>query len=209
MPAKTIVPIGTRFGQLRLQAILGQEKGHRMWECLCDCGQLTVVLAGNVKRGLTKSCGCYRRQHSAALLTIHGMKRTPEYGIWSKMKGRCLTPTDAAYDQYGRRGITVFGPWIDDFMEFYRYIGPRPTSAHTIERINNNEGYEPGNVKWATRKEQNRNKRNTTWLTLNGVTLCSAEWTERLNIKRGTIWYRKQLGWSDEKILTHPLHAKS
>ena len=89
----------------------------------------------------------------------HGRINTPEYGAWGSMKNRCLNPANANYPEWGGRGIEVHPPWIDDFLLFYRDVGPRPSPEHSLDRIDNNGGYEPGNVRWATKREQRHNQR--------------------------------------------------
>jgi hypothetical protein len=89
----------------------------------------------------------------------HGMSKTPEYKAWSFMKYRCLCTSFPQYKDYGGRGITVCKRWNNSFMEFYNDVGPRPSNKHSIDRINNDGNYEPSNVKWSTKLEQNRNKR--------------------------------------------------
>jgi hypothetical protein len=121
------------------------------------------------------------------------------------MLGRCENPSDAAYANYGGRGITVCAQW-HDFMTFYTDMGPRPDPTYTLDRYPNNDGnYEPSNVRWATSKEQNQNKRNNRLLTLRNVTQCVAEWVRVVGIDRDIILYRVDHGWSDEKALTTPV----
>jgi hypothetical protein len=95
----------------------------------------------------------------------HGMTHTPEYQAWRSMKRRCYSPRDKGYADYGGRGITVCPEWLHDFQAFYDHVGPRPTSQHSIDRIDNNEGYRPGNVKWSTQSGQNWNQRKETGTT--------------------------------------------
>lgn len=92
----------------------------------------------------------------------HGMIRTPEYHAWIAMKDRCLNPNSANYQHWGGRGVTVYAPWVSDFMVFYAYVGPKPTPYHSLDRYPNRDGnYEPGNVRWASKREQNLNRRET------------------------------------------------
>jgi hypothetical protein len=136
------------------------ERSGGKWLCACECGNTSRVGRQELRRGNTKSCGCgaqeNRMRHRDQ--TTHGMERTPEYSSWQAMKARTLNPSNPAYARYGGRGITVHPGWIHDFMAFYEHIGPRP-AGRTLDRINNDGNYEPGNVRWATPSEQAFNRR--------------------------------------------------
>jgi hypothetical protein len=120
------------------------------------------------------------------------------------MTSRCVNPANDAYQAYGGRGIAVCDRW-QDFAAFAEDMGPRPSPLHTIDRRNNNGNYEPDNCRWATPSEQQRNRRNNRLLTLNGETLCLAEWAERLGITDDMIRQRlDKLGWTIEQALTTP-----
>lgn len=116
-----------------------------------------------------KWCGMHYerwRRHGDPMIVVtprrnatHRMTGTPEFGTWIHMRSRCLTLTDDAYHLYGGRGITIYGPWIESFEAFFAYIGPKPGPNYSIDRIDNDGNYEPGNVRWATPREQIRNQR--------------------------------------------------
>ncbi len=129
-----------------------------------------------------------------------------EYGIWMGINSRCRNRHVKAYNNYGGRGISVCERWRC-FASFLEDMGPRPSIKHQIERINNNGNYEPGNCKWATRKEQCRNKRNNRLLTFKGETRCVREWAEITGIGEGVIQDRIERGWNTEKALTTPVHV--
>ena len=114
------------------------------------------------------------------------------------MRGRCNNPNNEDYPNYGGRGITVCERWMHYFENFLEDMGRRPSLKHSIERIDNNGNYEPLNCKWATKKEQNRNKRNVRSLTVNGVTKLICEWGDGLGVKSHTILGRIKRGWSLE-----------
>jgi hypothetical protein len=153
-----------------------------------------------------------RRQFCSITCRGRGISRhgeawkTREYAIWQAMVQRCTNPTSVNFHKYGARGITVCDAWRD-YSTFLADMGRRPSNEHSLERIDNERGYEPGNCRWATVKEQANNTRWNRRLTLNGETLTVAQWAERTGMKSNTIIYRLRRGWSDEKALTGPLQA--
>jgi hypothetical protein len=193
---------GKTFGQLTvLQCDSVPGAKTTRWKCICSCGNIKSVSAGELKSGGTKSCGCRK----LLLATKHGLYKTAEYAIWHTMKARCLNPKDQGYKGYGGRGIGIHEPWVNDFMAFYNYVGPRPTPLHSIDRINNNGNYEPGNVRWATRKEQSRNKSHTRLITFDGETMCLTDWAQRLGMAQGTLVFRLR-HWPIQRAFTQPRH---
>lgn len=133
--------------------------------------------------------------------------RHPEWGVWKGMRRRCLRPQHSDYWHYGGRGITICERW-NTFWKFLADMGPRPSPKHEIERIDNNKGYEPSNCRWATRREQTRNKRNTHWLTWQDKTKSLAEWAELTGLPYSTLRRRKYCGWTDEDTLTTPINPR-
>ncbi len=161
-PTRKLPPMaaGQRYGQLVAICQTGRNKQYNaIWKFLCDCGKETEKLAIKVIHGHTRSCGCLRKVLFSTLTKTHGLRRTREYKSWAALKQRCLNPDDAAFRHYGERGIKVCERWRDSFENFYADMGPRPSPKHSIDRINNDGNYEPGNCRWATASEQVKNRR--------------------------------------------------
>lgn len=125
-----------------------------------------------------------------------------EYVIWRNMRARCTNPTDVGFHKYGGRGIAVCAPWLDDFVNFLADMGRCPGPSHSIERIDNDGNYEPGNCRWATPKEQANNRRSSRYLTFNGEVATMTQWAERVGLKVATLHARLKAGWSEERALT-------
>ena len=137
-------------------------RGHQKpvyWTCQCECGTIKDVQANNLARGVSKSCGCRKSEISRKNATKHGMRFTKEYHSWYSMIKRCHNKNNKDYYLYGQRGISVCKEWRKSFKAFFDHIGYAPSKDHSLDRINNNGNYEPGNVRWATPSQQANNKR--------------------------------------------------
>jgi hypothetical protein len=152
---------GKTFGNLtvlhRAENIPGNANAR--WLCQCSCGKQRDIGGQELRRGTAKHCGCVPIDR----YLVHGYTRNrfipPEYAAWNGMLHRCFNPQCRDYPSYGGRGITVCLEWRQSFPAFLRSVGPRPSDQHSIDRINNNGSYEPDNVRWATKSQQNSNRR--------------------------------------------------
>lgn len=173
--------------------------GRVRWNCKCKCGKIIPVLAGNLVRFHTTSCGCDRQ---------HGLRECPEYRNWCAMRQRCHDKNHPAYRRHGARGVKVCERW-NDFRNFLEDMGPRPSEKHTLDRFPNNDGdYEPGNVRWATMEEQAANKNCNRWLTIDGVRKLLTHWADENGINSATLNKRIALGWPQDKWFIPPDKTK-
>lgn len=157
---------GMKFGRLTVvgRAIdMSAKRKEARWKCVCDCGHEIVVSGYGLRSGHTKSCGCYQLEKALATSIKHGETKggisTDEYKIWAGAKRRCTDKTYKGYKNYGGRGIKMCNEWRDNFSKFIEEVGRRPGNEYSIDRIDNDGDYEPGNVRWATRSQQNKNRR--------------------------------------------------
>lgn len=206
------IPIGLRVGTLEVLARAPKRVGANgtEWMCLCHaCGKRAPMNGSWLRSGRARSCGCLHYVPSALAHTKHGeAEKTPEWHAWVSMKRRCYSKRNPKYNRYGGRGITVCSIWLADYKSFLAYMGRRPSTEHSLDRYPNQNGnYEPGNVRWATQREQQNNRTNNLLLSLRGETCTAAEWGRRLPIDARTIVRRVQLGWSDEDALTTSIRS--
>jgi hypothetical protein len=144
---------GRKFNSLTVIEMVGQnKKGAALWQCICDCGEIVVVPSGSLVSGTVKTCGCSKKSQYGKYI------RTPELKTWNAINYRCNNPKCLDYEYYGGRGIRVEWESFDDFI---RDMGDRPSSYHTIDRLDVNGNYSKDNCVWATRQEQGRNRRAT------------------------------------------------
>lgn len=197
----TLALIGERYGRLTVISEAERNRfGQRRFLCLCDCGNEIIAKMGCLRIGYTKSCGCLRKEQARRNTPrTHNLSRSKTYHVWRSMKCRCLNPKNASFANYGGRGITFCDRW-SDFSNFVADMGEAPDGL-SIERNNNNGNYEPGNCRWATRKEQARNKSTNRRVTRDGITRTLVEWSEVLGICRGTLQTRVTQRYNDSELL--------
>lgn len=205
------IAIGDRFGRWTVTCnpfLKEQEKGGCRTYVLvtCDCGSIREVLAYNLLRSRSKSCGCLSTEFLSELSKSHGMTGTRAHRSWLQMQARINNKNAQNYKYYGGRGI-VCSPEFETFEGFYAAMGPRPAGT-TLERIDVNGPYSKTNCIWATIQVQNRNKRSNVILTLDGVSMCAADWCAFQGFKAGVITNRLKLGWSVKKALTTPVRPR-
>ncbi len=195
---------GIRFGRLVVlqeaerHVFPRSKKTERRLLCRCDCGKEHTTLLMHLRNGRTSSCGCLRGETN----TIHGLSEgNATYYAWMNMVRRGTGKV--MQKNYADRGIDVCPEWLT-FSNFLRDMGERPSDDLTLERIDNSEGYFPGNCKWATRKEQSRNKRGVRMITYKGVTKCASDWAESIGVERSAFLGRLNRGWTVERALTTP-----
>lgn len=204
---------GQRFGRLFALGPVGKRaRGGLIWLCRCDCGKEVRVGQGSLANGTTRSCGCLKNDASRERLRkkpinppSHGMATTPLYNIWKHILQRCLNPNSPQFYLYGARGIGVHSEWQHDFVAFHSHVTQLPDykrAGYSLDRINNNGDYEPGNVRWATSKQQLRNTRLNVNLTFGGKTQCVAAWSEEIGVSKNTLHDRLRRGWSVERTLS-------
>lgn len=200
--------IGRRFGRLVVSCESQRSRAREAkWDCRCDCGRTAVSATHALRTGRTVSCGCSKREQAADRLRTHGLSNKTEspslaYGTWVGLKQRCLNPKNPGFANYGGRGITVCESWAESFEAFLADVGERPSLRHSLDRIDNDKGYEPGNCRWATRREQNTNKRDTIRLTHGGRTLSLLEWSDVTGIPHQILYQRWVNNWAEARILT-------
>lgn len=182
------------------------KQGSAQWKCQCDCGKIIKVRASALKAGKSKSCGCLSKDKSKKIHSTHGLSKHPLYKTWQAIKDRCYNEKNQFYKKYGEKGIRMSNEWKESFENFYKDMGDKPSSRHSIDRIDNNGNYCKENCRWASIKEQNLNKTNTMKLLFNREIKTLYEWAKFIGIKPYTLYKRiYNQKWSVEEALTRDL----
>jgi hypothetical protein len=201
--------IGQIFGRWTVESRAANDRNGARWNCRCSCGARRNVSAQVLWSGHFRSCGCLHREVSAVIAranTKHGASArgttTPEYNAWCGMLRRVLGRDESHRRRYTERGITVCGRWRKSFLDFLADVGPRPSPKYSLDRYPDPNGnYEPGNVRWATAREQARNRANTRMVSIGGVTKPLVEWAELSGLARTALTWRVERGWPPERLL--------
>lgn len=200
---------GHKYGRVTVVSYFGHKNGRTAWNCLCECGNTFVTTGDSLRTGKTSSCGCYRHEREVEANIKHGLKDHPLYMVHQRMKGRCYNKNNKKYKNYGARGIKVCDEWLgeDGFVNFYDWAIkngfkeeklPNGLNKYSIDRIDNDGNYEPNNCRWATNKEQARNRTTNIKITFNGKTKILVEWCEDLDIDYKLTLERINYGWDIE-----------
>ena len=204
-------PVGEIYGRLRVvKEVERVNPRKRLFRCVCECGGVVDRNLNALRSGHTRSCGCLhveameknREKRPRHGRPTHGMSKSPEYSSWLCMRQRCRNPRQKNFAHYGGRGIKVCDRW-DDFAAFLEDVGLRP-AGHSLDRINVDGDYEPGNVRWATQQQQIENTRVVRMVTLNGKTQSVAAWTREMGLSLGQVQSREKAGWSTADAILTP-----
>lgn len=182
------------------ETIIGNDK---FLLCCCECGNEKLVRLKNLKSGISKNCGCVRNKKTTLRNTTHGKRHDKVWAVWNGMKQRCYNSKNRGYKNYGGRGITVCDKWKNDFISFVKDMGDVPVNM-TIDRIDNNGNYCKENCRWATKLDQNRNRRSN--VKIDGV--CISIISKKLCGAASLVGKRLSRGWSIEKAITLQSNAR-
>lgn len=186
--------------------------GRTAWNTRCDCGALKVATTHELRKGRTRSCGCLKFETTSATgesNRTHGRTQTTEYRCWISMINRCENPDSEQYRYWVGAGVRVCERWRLSFVDFLADVGHRPSPKHSLDRYPNKTGdYEPGNVRWATDQQQQRNRTDNIMVEAFGENLSIHEWGDRFGVKPDTISHRLCRGWDPTRAVSEPPHAR-
>lgn len=204
LSSKFIDLTGQKFNRLTVVKYHGKIGAAKAiaWVCSCDCGKALIVSSASLKSGKQKSCGCLRKEFKV----VHGGYKLRAFRIWASMKQRCLNPEANGYSDYGGRGIKVCEAWLE-FANFLADMGEAPAGM-SIDRIDVNGDYEPGNCRWVTGKTQGQNRRNNHILTAFGQSKSLAAFADEYKLEYNTLVRRVKQGWEIERALLEPVKSK-
>lgn len=202
MAKRSQIAEGQQYGRLTVATYVGLSSDlNRLWLCKCVCGGERTVRSVLLLNGTVQSCGCLRKEVSAARWTKHGATASREWRSWQSMRRRCTDPNSRQWPWYGGRGITVCPEWQESFAAFLRDMGPRPPGT-SLDRIDSNLGYGPQNCRWATPREQANNTRSNVHVHVGTDVLTIAEAARRAGVGEGAIRRRVDVGWTADLLLS-------
>ena len=202
------VRVGEAYNRWTVESPPEREGRYLMVAVRCACGNPGKVEQTNLRKGLTRSCGCLKRELVGTHTATHGMSKTRIYAIWNMMRQRCELPSNHAYSYYGGRGISVCPSW-QKFENFYSDVGDPPDGC-TLDRVDSNGNYEPGNVRWASAEVQANNTRKSVRFTVNGEVLTLRELADKYEIKKSTLRSRiYSYGMTAEEAIASPILTAS
>jgi hypothetical protein len=187
----------------------GSRKGYVKVQCSCPDKTIKEIYVYDINKGKSLSCGCLRKEVMSETKRTHGMSKTAIYNTWCLIIRRTENEDDLRWEDYGARGIKMCAKWRESFEAFYADMGDPPSDEYTINRIDNDGNYEPGNCHWATDSEQQNNKRNNRLIEWNGRTQTMVQWERELGFREGTLKNRlDQNNWTVERAMTTPVRTK-
>jgi len=200
---------GQKYNRLTLLKLVEKDKYYNaLWLCKCDCGTEKVVRVASVRNGMIQSCGCLNSELTKARKPgkTHGFANKERlYEIWKNAKRRCYDKNNKRYEFYGGKGVAVCEEWKNDYLKFRDWaMSNGYQELLSIDRIDNDGNYEPGNCRWATVEEQMNNQSRNRMLTYEGKTKTMSQWAKKLDITYGAINHRVQRDWSMERIANTP-----
>jgi hypothetical protein len=208
---------GQTFGRLTAIEFAGRDAlRKRLWRCACTCGRETLVNTGNLRSGTTRSCGCLKAETVRTACLTHGGKANGKMGrayrAWRAAKNRCYYAKNAAYPKYGGRGIVMCDEWKSDFAAFLAHVGEPDDQTLELDRIDSNGHYEPGNVRWATRREQVCNTRRTVFVEYGDRRMVLKDFAREMGVSYTHLGVRVREGADPVeaalKIKQHPEHQR-
>lgn len=205
---------GKAYGRLVVTGYAGRWIHWKScWHVDCSCGKSFITVGNLLKMDRVKSCGCLARDILSARSVTHGQARRGNhhklYCVWVGMRSRCSDPTSQSYPAYGGRGIKVCSSWEASFDRFLSDMGDRPSLKHSIDRIDNNGNYEPGNCRWVTREVQVKNKRNNRFVEINGERMIVADWSRKTGVHQSLICGRLNFGWRPIDAVSLPSGSRN
>ena len=198
--------VGQRFGRFVVISEAERRGRARYWTCRCDCGTVKEVFLGNLRRGVSESCGCISTEKLNAYNFKHGLTGTLEYPVWYDMTRRCEGRFENGKHFYQDRGIQVCDRWKGEngLINFIADMGNRPSIKYSLDRKDNNGNYEPDNCRWATRLEQMGNIRSNRNIEFDGITQCVSAWARERGLSLSCLRKRLNSGMSASEALTRP-----